>query len=125
MLGRVLASLRPAQAGLRPQMMASTQARAAVNGARDLHSSVPTQKDQGGASSIDSLLHKGKDGVEFAVTQLDNVVNWARKGSIWPMTFGLGTFSLFAYTNSLGPSISCFVDPSQVRRVYSRVQSTL
>mmetsp|Transcript_3345 Transcript_3345/g.7494 ORF Transcript_3345/g.7494 Transcript_3345/m.7494 type:complete len:217 (-) Transcript_3345:39-689(-) len=89
MFGRVLASLRPAQAGLRPQMMASTQARAAVNGARDLHSSVPTQKDQGGASSIDSLLYKGKDGVEFAVTQLDNVVNWARKGSIWPMTFGL------------------------------------
>jgi len=25
----------------------------------------------------------------FLLTQLDNVVNWARTGSLWPMTFGL------------------------------------
>jgi len=25
----------------------------------------------------------------FAVTQLDKLVNWARTGSMWPMTFGL------------------------------------
>lgn len=25
----------------------------------------------------------------FAVTTVDNVVNWARSGSLWPMTFGL------------------------------------
>jgi NADH-quinone oxidoreductase subunit B len=25
----------------------------------------------------------------FIVTQLDSVVNWARTGSLWPMTFGL------------------------------------
>ncbi len=28
-----------------------------------------------------------KDG--FVTTSLDKVVNWARTGSLWPMTFGL------------------------------------
>eukprot|EP00511_Aplanochytrium_stocchinoi_P004628 CAMPEP_0204823314 /NCGR_PEP_ID=MMETSP1346-20131115/1364_1 /ASSEMBLY_ACC=CAM_ASM_000771 /TAXON_ID=215587 /ORGANISM="Aplanochytrium stocchinoi, Strain GSBS06" /LENGTH=183 /DNA_ID=CAMNT_0051949891 /DNA_START=315 /DNA_END=866 /DNA_ORIENTATION=+ len=55
----------------------------------NIHTSSPARKDQGGAESLDSLLHKGKDGVEFVVSKLDDVVNWARKGSMWPMTFGL------------------------------------
>ncbi|NNF41077.1 MAG: NADH-quinone oxidoreductase subunit B, partial [Woeseiaceae bacterium] len=25
----------------------------------------------------------------FVVTSVDNVLNWARTGSLWPMTFGL------------------------------------
>lgn len=41
------------------------------------------------ADSLDSLLVKGKDGAEFVVTKVDELVNWARKGSMWPMTFGL------------------------------------
>ncbi len=32
----------------------------------------------------DSLLDKG-----FVVTQMDKMVNWARTGSLWPMSFGL------------------------------------
>ena len=28
---------------------------------------------------------------EFVVSKVDALVNWAREGSMWPMTFGLGT----------------------------------
>ncbi len=33
---------------------------------------------------IEGVLEKG-----FVTTQVDTVVNWARTGSMWPMTFGL------------------------------------
>ena len=36
------------------------------------------------ARSTDELADKG-----FVVAQLDKLVNWARTGSLWPMTFGL------------------------------------
>src|SRR5215468_10081049 len=40
----------------------------------------------------DALLRQVTDEVHdkgFVVAQLDNLVNWARSGSLWPMTFGL------------------------------------
>eukprot|EP00741_Cyanophora_paradoxa_P005849 tig00000113_g5667.t1 len=37
-----------------------------------------------------SLVNKGPDSkAEYVVSKLDALVNWARKGSLWPMTFGL------------------------------------
>lgn len=27
--------------------------------------------------------------VEFVISKIDDLMNWARRGSIWPMTFGL------------------------------------
>jgi NADH-quinone oxidoreductase subunit B len=32
---------------------------------------------------------QGLDDKGFVVTQLESLVNWARSGSLWPMTFGL------------------------------------
>ena len=34
-------------------------------------------------------LSQGVANQGFVVTQVDNVLNWARTGSLWPMTFGL------------------------------------
>src|SRR5215469_8581011 len=44
------------------------------------------------ASSPDLLLRQMGEEIQdkgFVVTQLERLVNWARSGSLWPMTFGL------------------------------------
>jgi NADH:ubiquinone oxidoreductase subunit B-like Fe-S oxidoreductase len=41
------------------------------------------------AESLEAMLSKGKNNAEFVVSKVDELVNWARKGSMWPMTFGL------------------------------------
>jgi NADH dehydrogenase (ubiquinone) Fe-S protein 7 len=38
---------------------------------------------------LDNLLVRGKDGAEYVVTKVDELVNWGRRSSLWPMTFGL------------------------------------
>lgn len=44
----------------------------------------------GTVDSIDDLFkNNGRDGAEFVVSKVDEVVNYFRKGSMWPMTFGL------------------------------------
>jgi hypothetical protein len=41
--------------------------------------------------AVNEFFSKGKadNGAEFVVSTVDALVNWARKGSMWPMTFGL------------------------------------
>ena len=36
-----------------------------------------------------STTSKGTPGAEFVLSKVDALMNWARTGSIWPMTFGL------------------------------------
>ena len=43
-----------------------------------------------GTLSVDPLAdNTAVQGVEYVLTGLDRLVNWARKSSMWPMTFGL------------------------------------
>ena len=42
------------------------------------------KKDQ-----VGELLGQTHGNVEYVVSKIDDLVNWARKGSLWPMTFGL------------------------------------
>ena len=44
----------------------------------------PVQQDVVLKEAIDQVSNKG-----FVVAKMDNLVNWARTGSLWPMTFGL------------------------------------
>jgi hypothetical protein len=61
---------------------------------------VPAQRDGVAPSKAASMKmgELGKDkmeglpavqGVEFVLTGMDRLANWARKSSMWPMTFGL------------------------------------
>src|SRR5690606_25139581 len=46
----------------------------------------------GPGASQDAVLRRVTTEIEekgFVVAQLDKVLNWARTGSMWPMTFGL------------------------------------
>ena len=78
---------RAARAAAPPARVATYPARAAAprtTQTRFLASSLQETK------SVDDFLQAPPENkVEFMVTKVDELVNWARKGSLWPMTFGL------------------------------------
>ena len=66
----------------------------AYNGLRTPLRSVPATAARSMSSlqkkeNVDELLGQTHDNVEYVVSKVDDLVNWARKGSLWPMTFGL------------------------------------
>ncbi|KAH9931150.1 NADH-ubiquinone oxidoreductase 20 kDa subunit [Epithele typhae] len=86
---------------------ASLQPRVGVYAARHLHSSPPASSlapapgptfSTDPAAPITQIANRGsnqlslktpKNGAEYVLSTLDKVANWARQGSMWPMTFGL------------------------------------
>ena len=74
------AAAPPARAAMRPARAAAPR----TTQTRFLASSLQETK------SVDDFLQAPPENkVEFMVTKVDELVNWARKGSLWPMTFGL------------------------------------
>lgn len=47
-----------------------------------------------------SNSHSANPAAEFVVSKVDALVNWAREGSMWPMTFGLGKLQLLLSVTS-------------------------
>jgi len=56
---------------------------------RFFHKSLPAQSELVKKDDVGEMLGKAHGNVEFVVSKVDDLVNWARKGSLWPMTFGL------------------------------------
>ncbi len=63
---------------------------ARVSSTRLLHSTVPALATlESVSSSSSSRGGSTGPGAEYVLSKVDALMNWARTGSIWPMTFGL------------------------------------
>lgn len=50
-----------------------------------------SDENKGHQANVDKnvlLRDTQKSSLDYVLTTVDSVVNWARQGSIWPMTFG-------------------------------------
>lgn len=87
--------LRHAAAQLRAAAAASASASAPSCSsftpalARTLSSAGAPVPTTSSTTSSSSLSTPQPSGLDFVVSKVDTVVNWARMGSLWPMTFGL------------------------------------
>nr|ACN40031.1 unknown [Picea sitchensis] len=68
---------------------------AMVSSSRLVHTVAPTKAEAAGSSSLSAPTPYNPSATglskpaEYVISKIDALVNWARKGSIWPMTFGL------------------------------------
>ncbi|GAT28112.1 NADH-ubiquinone oxidoreductase 19.3 kDa subunit, mitochondrial precursor [Aspergillus luchuensis] len=59
---------------------------------KNLRAAATSQQDQGSAPSTSTALSAEKrpmNMAEHVLTTFDQIVNWARQGSLWPLSFGL------------------------------------
>jgi NADH dehydrogenase (ubiquinone) Fe-S protein 7 len=68
---------------------------AMVSSSRLVHTVTPTMAEAAGSSSLSAPTPYNPSATglsklaDYVISKIDALVNWARKGSIWPMTFGL------------------------------------
>ncbi len=87
-----MATLLPRTAAAAGAAAAATGAAvgARVSSTRLLHSTVPALATlESVSSSSSSRGGSTGPGAEYVLSKVDALMNWARTGSIWPMTFGL------------------------------------
>ncbi|OQR98021.1 NADH ubiquinone oxidoreductase [Achlya hypogyna] len=74
-------------------MLARSLARSSALAARSTSAAAPfaTNAELSPRASVSDLMspNNAKNSVEYVVSKVDDLVNWARRGSMWPMTFGL------------------------------------
>jgi NADH dehydrogenase (ubiquinone) Fe-S protein 7 len=86
---RALARLAPALAGAAEPPAAA--AAAAAGARRALAGAAPAAAAAvpAAAPAAPPAAPPAPSGGEYVVSKVDTLVNWARRGSLWPMTFGL------------------------------------